>query len=111
MIGRHRILQVHAQGKPMASHVDLLAVARRTPGFTGADLANVLNEADLCSTRTDKKLIDDDVLDEAIDRSHRRTAEAHPHHVGQGAQDHGLPRGWPRPRRGGDEPPGPRSRR
>ena len=68
MIGRHRILQVHAQGKPMASHVDLLAVARRTPGFTGADLANVLNEAALLTARTDKKLIDDDVLDEAIDR-------------------------------------------
>ncbi|HSO64106.1 MAG TPA: ATP-dependent zinc metalloprotease FtsH [Ornithinibacter sp.] len=68
MIGRHRILQVHSQGKPMASGVDLLAVARRTPGFTGADLANVLNEAALLTARTDKKLIDDDVLDEAIDR-------------------------------------------
>jgi cell division protease FtsH len=68
MIGRHRILQVHSQGKPMAGGVDLLAVARRTPGFTGADLANVLNEAALLTARTDKKLIDDDVLDEAIDR-------------------------------------------
>ncbi|KRE60885.1 ATP-dependent zinc metalloprotease FtsH [Nostocoides sp. Soil756] len=68
MIGRHKILQVHAQGKPMASDVDLLAVARRTPGFTGADLANVLNEAALLTARTDKKLIDDEVLDEAIDR-------------------------------------------
>jgi cell division protease FtsH len=68
MIGRHRILQVHSQGKPMANGVDLLAVARRTPGFTGADLANVLNEAALLTARTDKKLIDDDVLDEAIDR-------------------------------------------
>ncbi len=68
MIGRHRILQVHAQGKPMASGVDLLAVARRTPGFTGADLANVLNEAALLTARGDKKLIDDTVLDEAIDR-------------------------------------------
>ena len=68
MIGRHRILQVHGQGKPMATGVDLLAVARRTPGFTGADLANVLNEAALLTARTDKKLIDDEVLDEAIDR-------------------------------------------
>ena len=68
MIGRHRILQVHSQGKPMASQVDLLAVARRTPGFTGADLANVLNEAALLTARIDKKLIDDEVLDEAIDR-------------------------------------------
>ena len=68
MIGRHRILEVHAQGKPMAPAVDLLAVARRTPGFTGADLANVLNEAALLTARSDKQLIDDTVLDEAIDR-------------------------------------------
>ena len=68
MIGRHKILQVHAQGKPMAAGVDLLAVARRTPGFTGADLANVLNEAALLTARSDKKLIDNVVLDEAIDR-------------------------------------------
>jgi cell division protease FtsH len=68
MIGRHRILEVHSQGKPMAAGVDLLAVARRTPGFTGADLANVLNEAALLTARGDKKLIDDFVLDEAIDR-------------------------------------------
>jgi cell division protease FtsH len=68
MIGRHRILEVHAQGKPMATGVDLLAVARRTPGFTGADLANVLNEAALLTARSDKLLIDDHALDEAIDR-------------------------------------------
>ncbi|MCE1179721.1 MAG: ATP-dependent zinc metalloprotease FtsH [Micrococcales bacterium] len=68
MIGRHRILEVHAQGKPMAPGVDLLAVARRTPGFTGADLANVLNEAALLTARSSKQLIDDATLDEAIDR-------------------------------------------
>jgi cell division protease FtsH len=68
MIGRHRILQVHAQGKPMAPDVDLLAVARRTPGFTGADLANVLNEAALLTARTNKRLIDNPAFDEAIDR-------------------------------------------
>ena len=68
MIGRHRILQVHAQGKPMAPDVDLLAVARRTPGFTGADLANVLNEAALLTARTDRRAIDNQALDEAIDR-------------------------------------------
>ncbi|NHA69678.1 ATP-dependent zinc metalloprotease FtsH [Phycicoccus flavus] len=68
MIGRHKILQVHSQGKPMAAGVDLLAVARRTPGMTGADLANVLNEAALLTARSSKKLIDDEVLDEAIDR-------------------------------------------
>ena len=68
MIGRHRILEVHAAGKPMAPGVDLLAVARRTPGMTGADLANVLNEAALLTARSDKQFIDDAILDEAIDR-------------------------------------------
>ncbi len=68
MIGRHRILEVHAMGKPMAPGVDLLAVARRTPGFTGADLANVLNEAALLTARSAGHLITDAMLDEAIDR-------------------------------------------
>ena len=66
--GRARILEVHAQGKPMAPHVDLTAVARRTPGFTGADLANVLNEAALLTARTGGTTIGDHELDEAIDR-------------------------------------------
>ena len=68
MIGRHRILEVHGRGKPLADGVDLLAVARRTPGFTGADLANVLNEAALLTARSNAQLIDDRALDEAIDR-------------------------------------------
>jgi cell division protease FtsH len=68
MSGRHHILQVHSKGKPMAPDVDLQAVARRTPGFTGADLANVLNEAALLTARTNAKLIDNAALDEAIDR-------------------------------------------
>ncbi|MCC2307380.1 ATP-dependent zinc metalloprotease FtsH [Cellulomonas chengniuliangii] len=68
MKGRERILTVHAQGKPMAPNVDLGAVARRTPGFTGADLANVLNEAALLTARTNGEIIDDHTLDEAIDR-------------------------------------------
>ena len=66
--GREAILKVHAQGKPMAEHVDLRAVARRTPGFTGADLANVLNEAALLTARESKSFLDDFALDEAIDR-------------------------------------------
>ncbi|WP_433890178.1 ATP-dependent zinc metalloprotease FtsH [Streptomyces sp. CA-111067] len=66
--GRLEILTVHQKGKPIAPDVDLMAVARRTPGFTGADLANVLNEAALLTARSDKKLIDNLVLDEAIDR-------------------------------------------
>ncbi|GAA2726330.1 ATP-dependent zinc metalloprotease FtsH [Cellulomonas aerilata] len=66
--GRAQILAVHAQGKPMAPGIDLDAVARRTPGFTGADLANVLNEAALLTARTGRQLIGDHELDEAIDR-------------------------------------------
>jgi len=66
--GRFHILQVHAQGKPIADDVDLMAVARRTPGFTGADLANVLNEAALLAARGNQTIIDDAALDEAIDR-------------------------------------------
>ena len=66
--GREHILNVHAKGKPMAPAVDLTAVARRTPGFTGADLANVLNEAALLTARQSARVIDDHALDEAIDR-------------------------------------------
>jgi cell division protease FtsH len=66
--GRTQILRVHARGKPIGPDVDLEAVARRTPGFSGADLANVLNEAALLTARTGKKIIDDAALDEAIDR-------------------------------------------
>ena len=55
--GRHQILKVHSRGKPMSSDIDLLSVARRTPGFTGADLANVLNEAALLTARGNEKLI------------------------------------------------------
>ena len=68
LAGRHQILQVHSRGKPMASGVDLMSVARRTPGFTGADLANMLNEAALLTARKNLKVIDNEVLDEAIDR-------------------------------------------
>ncbi|MFD6420880.1 ATP-dependent zinc metalloprotease FtsH [Streptomyces sp. NPDC060198] len=68
MLGRLEILKVHKKGKPVTDDVDLNAVARRTPGFTGADLANVLNEAALLTARGNKKLIDNSTLDEAIDR-------------------------------------------
>ena len=66
--GRHQILKVHSRGKPMAPDIDLVSVARRTPGFTGADLANVLNEAALLTARQNQKLITNLALDEAIDR-------------------------------------------
>lgn len=68
LLGRKQILQVHAKGKPMADGVDLEVVARKTPGFTGADLANVLNEAALLTARSNAQLIDNRALDEAIDR-------------------------------------------
>jgi cell division protease FtsH len=68
MEGRLAILKVHAQNKPLTRDVDLELVARRTPGFTGADLANVLNEAALLTARSNAKYIDNRALDEAIDR-------------------------------------------
>jgi cell division protease FtsH len=68
MKGRLQILQVHAKNKPMAPDADLSAVAKRTPGFTGADLANVLNEAALLTARQNQHWITKPNLDEAIDR-------------------------------------------
>jgi cell division protease FtsH len=68
LIGREQILKVHAKGKPVAADVDLATVARRTPGFTGADLANVLNEAALLTARLGEKQITNSTLDESIDR-------------------------------------------
>ncbi|WEV72012.1 ATP-dependent zinc metalloprotease FtsH [Bifidobacterium sp. ESL0790] len=66
--GREAILKVHAKGKPFVPNVDLHTVAVRTPGFTGADLANVLNEAALLCARAGAQLIDNRAIDEAIDR-------------------------------------------
>ncbi|WP_432984804.1 ATP-dependent zinc metalloprotease FtsH [Dactylosporangium sp. CA-233914] len=68
MEGRKAILRVHAKGKPFTPDVDLDSVARRTPGFTGADLANVINESALLAARNDKRAITNDYLEEAIDR-------------------------------------------
>ncbi|PZE26084.1 MULTISPECIES: ATP-dependent zinc metalloprotease FtsH [unclassified Curtobacterium] len=68
LIGRKQILQVHGKGKPLAASVDLDVLARKTPGFTGADLANVLNEAALLTARSNAQLIDNRALDEAVDR-------------------------------------------
>jgi len=66
--GREKVLAVHAKGKPLADDVDLALIARRTPGFTGADLANVLNEAALLTARQNEKKITATTIDEAIDR-------------------------------------------
>jgi len=66
--GRIQILDVHAKGKPVADDVDLAVLARRTPGFTGADLANVLNEAVLLATRRRKQVVGNAELEDAVDK-------------------------------------------
>jgi cell division protease FtsH len=66
--GRKAILKVHARGKPLDPTVDLTVLARRTPGFTGADLANVINEAALLAARRGKTAISMHEVEEAVDR-------------------------------------------
>lgn len=66
--GREKILEVHAKGKPLAEDVDLKVLAKRTPGFTGADLKSLLNESALLAARKDKTKITMDEVDESIDR-------------------------------------------
>ena len=68
LAGRKGILRVHARGKPFASDVDLDIIAKRTPGFTGADLANVINEAALLTARANQTQVQMASLEEAIDR-------------------------------------------
>jgi cell division protease FtsH len=66
--GRAEILALHASKSPISPHVDLVRIAHQTPGFTGADLANVINEAALLTVRADKTLVEQEELEEAIDR-------------------------------------------
>jgi cell division protease FtsH len=66
--GRREILKIHAKGKPLAKDMDLDIIARRTPGFTGADLENVLNEAAILAARADKKQVTMNEASQAIDR-------------------------------------------
>ncbi len=66
--GRHEILRVHARDKKLADEVNLEAIARRTPGFAGADLANLLNEAAILAARRQKTAITNQDIDDAIDR-------------------------------------------
>ncbi|MGI6143461.1 MAG: ATP-dependent zinc metalloprotease FtsH [bacterium] len=68
VVGREAILKVHVRGKPVDESVDLGVLARRTPGFTGADLANMVNEAALLSARKNKRRIGMEEMEEAIDR-------------------------------------------
>lgn len=66
--GREEILKIHAKGKPLAEDVDLTKIAKRTVGFTGADLANALNEAALLAARRNKTVISMSEIDESLDR-------------------------------------------
>jgi cell division protease FtsH len=66
--GREQILKVHAKGKPLASDVDLKLLAKRTPGFTGADLANLLNEGALLAARHEKEVIHQSDIEQSIDK-------------------------------------------
>jgi cell division protease FtsH len=66
--GREAVLQVHARNKPLADSVNMRAIAQRTPGFSGADLENLLNEAALVAARQNKKKIEMEDIDEATDR-------------------------------------------
>lgn len=68
ILGREQILKVHAKNKPINAEVDLKVLAKRTPGFTGADLQNLLNEAALLAARYDRKDINMENLEEAIDK-------------------------------------------
>ena len=91
-IGRRKILEVHAKGKPLAEEIELDTLAAGTPGFTGADLANLVNEAALLSARRGKKTIGQEELEEGIMRviagPEKKTRLA----LGAGAKDHGVPR-------------------
>lgn len=68
LVGREKILEVHARGKPLEKDADLKVIARQTPGFTGADLANLLNEAALLAARHGKKRVSMSELEQAIER-------------------------------------------
>jgi cell division protease FtsH len=68
MAGRHKILQVHVRGKPLGQDVDLEALARQTPGFVGADIESLVNEAAILAARRNKKTIDQSEFQEAVER-------------------------------------------
>jgi cell division protease FtsH len=83
LAGREEILRIHARGVTLAAGLDLAAIARITPGFSGADLANIVNEAALLAARHEKAAVDMTDFDEAIERvmagSERRTRVMNPH--------------------------------
>ena len=97
--GRRAILDVHARGKPLSPGVNLDTLARRTPGFTGADLANLLNEAALLTARHNLQQIGMRELEEAIDRVIAGPERPTRRHERKGEAGHRLPRERPRPGR------------
>ncbi|HQV70110.1 MAG TPA: ATP-dependent zinc metalloprotease FtsH [Thermoflexales bacterium] len=68
VLGREQILKVHSRGKPIAANVDMKAIARQTPGFTGADIENLVNEAAILTARANRKEITQKELQEAIEK-------------------------------------------
>ncbi len=94
--GREAILQVHARGKMLGEDVDLASVARGTPGFTGADLENLLNEAALFGGQRNKRFITMAEMDEAALKVIAGPGEEEPGGHGKRAEAHRLPRGRPR---------------
>ena len=97
--GRRKILEVHSKGKPLASAIDLDSLAAGTPGFTGADLRNLVNEAALLAARRGKKVIEQEELEEGIMRVIAGPGEEGPPALREGAADHRVPRDGPRARR------------
>ena len=97
--GRRKILEVHSKGKPLAPEIDLDTLAAGTPGFTGADLANLVNEAALLAARRGKKMIEQEELEEGIMRVLAGPREEGAPPLREGAEDHRVPRDGPRARR------------
>jgi cell division protease FtsH len=96
--GREQILRVHAKPVTLSPAVDLSAIAAQTPGFVGADLANLVNEAALLAARKGKAAVEMVDFDEAIDRIVAGLEEKDPGHEPQGEGDGGVPRGRARAR-------------
>ena len=98
--GREEILKVHARRIPLAPKVDLKVLARGTPGFSGADLANLVNEAALLAARQDKKVVEMIDFENAKDKVLMGVERRSHDHLGDREEDHRVPRGGPRPGRG-----------
>ena len=109
--GREEILKIHAKDKPLAEDVDLADIARGTPGFTGADLENLLNEAALLAARKNAALPQHGGYPGGGDQGHRRAREAQPDHPPARAGADGLSRGGPRHRDAQPAQPRPRAAR